>query len=533
MDRLNSKINKNGQKFKENYQGMMALLNELSQKLQEARDQGTPARIERARKNNQLLASERLELLLDEDSPFLDLMPLAGLGLENGFGPNGTTITGIGLISGRMCMVTSNIGTKKGGTMDYATSQKHVRMNEIILQNKLPCVQLVESGGANLPDQARMFELAGANFREITRRSEAGLTTVSVVFGNATAGGAYVPGMSDLSIFVKGKAKVFLAGPPLLKMATNEIATDEELGGAEMHSKKSGVTDYLAKDELEGIKLARQLISTLEPTTPHFTPDDFIEPPHYETDEILGIISPNIRIPFDVREVIARVTDGSRFLEFKPEYGNTLITGWAKIHGYPVGIIGNNGVLFSESANKATHFIQLCNKNNTPLVYLQNITGFMVGKAYEEGGIIKQGAKMINAVANSKVPSITINMASSYGAGNYAMNGRAYQPQFMFAYPNSKVSVMGSEQIAGVMEIIQRGKAERTGKTFDEQTFAPTKEKIIEENEAVSSAWYASGHLWDEGIIDPRETRNYLGFCLAVFNQKAIEGTQSFGVFRM
>lgn len=533
MDRLSSKINKNGQKFKENYQGMMALLNELSQKLQEARDQGTPARIERARKNNQLLASERLELLLDEDSPFLDLMPLAGLGLENGFGPNGTTITGIGLISGRMCMVTSNIGTKKGGTMDYATSQKHVRMNEIILQNKLPCVQLVESGGANLPDQARMFELAGANFREITRRSEAGLTTVSVVFGNATAGGAYVPGMSDLSIFVKAKAKVFLAGPPLLKMATNEIATDEELGGAEMHSKKSGVTDYLAQDELEGIKLARQLISTLEPAKPHFTPDDFIEPPHYETDEILGVISPNIRIPFDVREVIARVTDGSRFLEFKPDYGNTLITGWAKIHGYPVGIIGNNGVLFSESANKATHFIQLCNKNNTPLVYLQNITGFMVGKAYEEGGIIKQGAKMINAVANSKVPSITINMASSYGAGNYAMNGRAYQPQFMFAYPNSKVSVMGSEQIAGVMEIIQRGKAERAGKTFDDKVFAPTKEKIIEENEAVSSSWYASGHLWDEGIIDPRETRNYLGFCLAVFNQKPIEGTQSFGVFRM
>lgn len=533
MDRIKSKINTNSKQFKENYEAMLALVSELDLRLVEAKDQGKPARIERARKNNQFLASERLELLLDRDSPFLELMPLAGLGLENGFGPNGTTITGMGFISNRLCMITSNIGTKKGGTMDYATSQKHVRMNEITLQNRLPCVQLVESGGANLPDQARMFELAGANFREITRRSEAGLTTVSVVFGNATAGGAYVPGMSDVSIFIKGKAKVFLAGPPLLKMATNEIATDEELGGAEMHSRKSGVSDYLAQDELEGIKLARQFIGTLEKPKPHFNPEETIEEPVYDPSEILGVISPNIRIPFDVREIIARVTDGSRFLEFKPDYGNTLVTGWAKIHGYSVGIIGNNGVLFSESANKATHFIQLCNKNNTPLIYLQNITGFMVGKAYEEGGIIKQGAKMINAVANSKVPTITINMASSYGAGNYAMNGRSYQPHFMFAYPNSKVSVMGSEQIAGVMEIIQRGKAKRSGKEFDEEKYAPIKQKTIEENEAVSSSWYATGHLWDEGIIDPRETRNYLGFCLAVFNQKAIEGTQSFGVFRM
>ncbi len=533
MEVLKSKINKNNQQFKENYAGMMDLLQELDKHMEDARFQGKPARIERARKNNQYLASERLELLLDKDSPFLELMPLAGLGIENGFGANGTTITGIGFVSNRLCMVTANIGTKKGGTMDYATSSKNTRMNEIILENRLPCVQLVESGGANLPDQETLFALAGMNFREMTRRSEAGLTTVSVVFGNATAGGAYVPGMSDLSIFIKDRAKVFLAGPPLLKMATNEIATAEELGGAEMHSRKSGVSDYLAQDELEGIKLARQLVSTLERPQPHFEPTDAIEEPLYDTDEILGVISPNIRKPFDVREIINRVTDGSRFLEFKPDYGPTLVTGWAKIHGYPVGIIGNNGVLFSESANKATHFIQLCNKNNTPLVYLQNITGFMVGKEYEEGGIIKQGAKMINAVANSKVPSITINMGSSYGAGNYAMNGRSYQPRFMFAYPNSKVSVMGSEQIAGVMEIIQRAKAERVGQPFDEAKFAPIKQKIIEDNEAVSSSWYASGHLWDEGIIDPRQTRNYLGFCLAVFNQQRIQGTQSYGVFRM
>ena len=533
MNVIQSTINKNSKTFKANYEGMTQLLQQLDAYKEESRFQGSESRIKRARNNDQLLASERIQLVLDKDSPFLELMPLAGLGVDNGFGANGTTIIGIGLVAGKLCMINSNIGTKKGGTMDFSTTKKYIRMNEIILENRLPCIQLVESGGANLPDQVRTFELAGANFREITRRSEAGLTTISVVFGNATAGGAYVPGMSDISVFIKNKAQVFLAGPPLLKMATNEIANAEELGGAEMHSSVSGVTDYLAEDEVEGIKLARQLIATIEESKPHFIPDDFIEAPKYDTDEILGIVSPNIRIPFDVREVIARITDGSKFLEFKPEYGKTLVTGWAEIHGYTVGIIGNNGVLFSESANKATHFIQLCNRNNRPLIYLQNITGFMVGKEYEQGGIIKQGAKMINAVSNSKVPTITINLASSYGAGNYAMNGRSYQPNFMFAYPNSKVSVMGSEQIAGVMEIIQRGKAERAGVPFDEEKFAPTKAEIIKNNEAVSSSWYASGHLWDDGIIDPRDTRNYLGFCLNVFNNKAINGTQTYGVFRM
>jgi acetyl-CoA carboxylase carboxyltransferase component len=494
---------------------MVSLVEELNSNLEKSRFQGNEKRIARARANDQLLASERVRLLLD------------------GFGPGGTVIAGIGLVRGRLTMVSASVGTHKGGSVDYASAFKNVRINEITLENGLPCVQLVESGGANLPDQYQMFNLAGSHFREMTRRSKAGLTTVSVVFGNATAGGAYVPGMSDHAILVEDKAKVFLAGPPLLKMATNEIATEEELGGAAMHSRVSGVSDYLARDEREGIRLARDIIGTLKPADVHFQPNGPIDPPLHDPEELLGIVQADIKKPFDAREVIARVVDGSRFLEFKPEYGNTLVCGWADIHGYPVGILANNGVLFSESANKATQFIQLVNRNDTPLIYLQNITGFMVGKAYEQGGIIKHGSHMINAVSNSEVPTVTINMAASYGAGNYAMNGRSYQPRFLFSYPNSRVSVMGSEQIAGVMEIIQRAKAEREGVPFDEQQFAMIKAMITKENDEKSSAWYGTGQLWDEGVIDPRQTRNVLAMCLAVFNQHPIKGTPNYGVFRM
>lgn len=533
MRPLRSKINPNSQQFKDNYAGMKELVEKLEKHLEESRFQGKEKHIDRARKRGKLLARERLELVLDKDSPFLELLPLAGMEQKSGFGAGGTNVSGIGLVAGKLCMINSNVGTRKGGSVDYATVFKAFRIGEITRENKLPTINLVESGGANLPDQAKIFNYGGESFREITRRSKLGLSTISVVFGNATAGGAYVPGMSDFSIFQKKAAKVFLAGPPLVKMATNEVSTDEELGGAEMHSRVSGVSDYLAEDELDGIRIARELMEFIAVSKPHMTPSGPIEAPLHKADEILGVVPPNPKTPFDARELILRITDGSKFSEFKPEYGPTMVTGWAKIHGYPVGILANNGVIFSESANKATHFIQLANKNNIPLIFLQNTTGYMVGKAYEEGGIIKNGAKLINAVSNSEVPAITLMIGSSYGAGNYGMNGRSYEPRFLFAYPNSKIGVMGSEQLAGVMEIIQRASAKSLGQQYDEQQGEMLKAMLIAEAESKASAWYSTSEMWDDGLLDPRETRNYLGFALAVLYNQPIVGSEGYGVFRM
>ena len=532
MPTLNSHINPNSSAFKKNEEGMMALLESLEKHMEDSRFQGKDRHLEKARKKGKLLARERLELLLDQDSPFLELLPLAGLG-GKGFGTGGTAVGGIGLVSGRLCMVVSNVGTNKGGAIDYPTLHKSLRLGQIAEENGLPMINLVESAGANLPEQAKIFNTGGQSFRDITRRSKLGIPTISVVFGNATAGGAYIPGMSDYSIFVKEQAKVFLAGPPLVKMATNEVVDDESLGGAEMHSKVSGVSDYLAEDEKDGIRIARELVKTLKPPQTHHLPSGPISPPKYSPDELPGVISTDVKVPFDAREVITRVIDGSEFMEFKPDYGTTLVTGWAHIHGYPVGILANNGVLYSESAEKGTHFIQLCNRNNTPLLFLQNVTGFMVGKAYEEGGIIKHGAKLINAVSNSEVPAITLMMGASFGAGNYAMNGRAYEPRFLFSWPNSRIAVMGPEQLAGVMEIIQRQAALKQGMEFNEERAKQMTQYMIKEAEKVSDAWYSSGQIWDDGVIDPRETRNYLGFCLAVVNNQPIKGTESYGIFRM
>ena len=393
MQILKSKVNTHSQQFKENREAMLKLIEKLEKHMEESRFQGKEKHIDRARKRGKLLARERIELVLDRDSPFLELLPLSGMNRKGGFGAGGTNISGIGLVSGKLCMVNANIGTRKGGSVDYHTGFKTMRINDITRENLLPCINLVESGGANLPDQATIFNFGGSGFREITRRSQLGLPTISVVFGNATAGGAYVPGMSDYAIFQKQQAKVFLAGPPLVKMATNEVSTDEELGGAEMHSRISGVSDYLAEDEYDGIRLAREIMETVTVSTPHLIPENLIEEPVYDSEDLLGIVSADVKIPFDAREVINRVVDGSKFSEFKPEYGRTLVTGWAKIHGYPVGILANNGVIFSEDAQKGAQFIQLSNKNDIPLIFMQNITGFMVGKDYEEGGIIKNGAK--------------------------------------------------------------------------------------------------------------------------------------------
>ncbi len=511
---------------------MNKLVAELEKHLESSRFQGKDKHIARARKRGKLLARERLELVLDKDSPFLELLPLAGMKRKGGFGAGGTSVAGIGLVAGKLCLISSNVGTRKGGSVDYATTFKSLRLGEIARENRLPSINLVESGGANLPDQAKIFNYGGESFREITRRSKMGIPTISIVFGNATAGGAYVPGMSDFSIFQKKTAKVFLAGPPLVKMATNEVATDEELGGAEMHSSVSGVSDYLAEDELDGIRIARELMEIVDVGKPHFVPTGKIEEPLYDTEEILGVVPSNVKTPFDVRELISRVVDGSRFSEFKANYGKTMVTGWAKIHGYPIGIVANNGVIFSESANKAAQFIQLSNKNNIPLIFMQNTTGYMVGKQYEEGGIIKNGAKLINAVSNSEVPSITLMIGSSYGAGNYGMNGRSYNPRFLFAYPNSKIGVMGSGQLAGVMDIVQRASAKSLGQAFDEKKAALLKAMLISEAESKSSAWYSTSELWDDGILDPRETRSYLGFSLAVLYNQPIKGADGYGVWR-
>jgi acetyl-CoA carboxylase carboxyltransferase component len=525
-----TKVNRNADSYKRNLQLMQEKIAELENKVQEALFQGEEKYIERTKKSGRLLARERIELLLDLDSPFMELLPFAGWGMS-GFGTGGTTVSGIGFVSGRLTMINSNVGTIKGGAVDYASLQKILRINEITMENELPTIFMVESAGVNLPDQSKVFNYGGGNFKSITQRSKAGIPTISIVFGSSTAGGAYIPGMSDYVIMIKNEAKVFLAGPPLVKMATNEITDEESLGGAKMHSTISGVADYMAEDEQDGIRLAREIMSNLK--EPHTKKNQIVKEPNYDKEEILGVVSADIRIPFDQRELIARITDGSEFAEFKPLYGSTLITGYAHINGYRIGIIANNGVLFSEAANKGAQFIQLCNQNNTPLLFLQNITGFMVGRKYEEEGIIKHGAKMVNAVSNSTVPAITIITGASYGAGNFAMCGRSYNPRFLFTYPHSKIAVMGSEQLAGVMQTIGRAAAEKSGVAYDEEQGNKMAQAMIKEAEKQSSPWYATGQLWDDGVIDPRETRNYLKMCMEVIHHSPFRGAEGFGVFRM
>jgi len=531
MSVLKSNINVKNRASQDNKEEMLNWLKQLDEHMKESRFQGKDRHIARARKRNKLLARERIELVLDEDSPFLELLPLVGLKAK-GFGAGGTSVSGIGLVQGKLCVINSNVGTRKGGSVDYSTMMKGMRVADITLENRLPCINMVESGGANLPDQARCFNIGGRGFRDITNRSKEGLTTISIVFGNATAGGAYVPGMSDYAIFQKESAKVFLAGPPLVKMATSEESTAEELGGAEMHSKVSGVSDYLAEDELDGIRIARDIMRYVKVTLPHLKPNGPIKEPLFSAEEILSVVSANTKVPFDIRELVMRVVDGSDFSEFKPDYGSTLVTGFTHIHGYPLGIIGNNGVIFSESANKGAQFVQLCNKNDIPILFIHNTTGYMVGKAYEEGGIIKNGAKLINAVSNSEVPHLTLMVGNSYGAGNYGMNGRSYKPRFLFTYPNAKLGVMGGEQLAGVMEIVQRASAKSTGREYDEEQGAMLKQMLIHEAESKSSAWHSTSEFWDDGVIDPRETRNYLGFILAVVYSQSIKGTDGYGVWR-
>ncbi|KAA1431893.1 acyl-CoA carboxylase subunit beta [Mycolicibacter arupensis] len=492
---------------------------------------GGPKYVERHHARGKLTARERIEALVDADSPFLELCPLAAWG--SAFHVGASVVTGIGAVEGVECMIIANDPTIKGGTSNPWTLRKILRANKIALENRLPLISLVESGGADLPTQKEVFIPGGQMFRDLTRLSAAGIPTIALVFGNSTAGGAYVPGMSDHVVMIKERSKVFLAGPPLVKMATGEESDDESLGGAEMHSRTSGLGDYLANDELDALRLGRRIVARLNWTKKGPKPQPVTEP-LFDSEELIGIVPADLRIPFDPREVIARIVDGSDFDEFKPLYGSSLVTGWARLHGYPIGILANaRGVLFSEESQKATQFIQLANRSNTPLLFLHNTTGYMVGKDYEEGGMIKHGSMMINAVSNSKVPHISLLLGASYGAGHYGMCGRAYDPRFLFAWPSAKSSVMGGAQLAGVLSIVNRAATEARGQQVDEQADAAMRAMVEGQIEAESLPMVLSGMLYDDGVIDPRDTRTVLGMCLSAIANGPIEGTSNFGVFRM
>lgn len=522
---IKSNINKASDRYKANYNKISQLVSNFQEEQKKSLFQGDEKTLKKVKSTNKLLARERIELILDQDAPFLELLSLAGWGV-NCYTLGGSVVGGIGLVNNKLCMLIAHIGTIKGGAIDYVTLKKLQRLNDIASENNLITINLIESSGANLADQSKIFNYAGGVYREMFRRSKKGLPTISLVFGNSAAGGAYIAGASDYVIMVKDSSRLFLAGPALVKMATGEENDEESLGGSKLHNRVSGVSDYLAESEEDAIRIARELVYYFKLSEITNKPDKKVIEPRYKIEELFGIISEDLKTPYDIRELIARIVDDSVFSEFKAEYGNTLVTGFAKLHGHTIGIIANNGVLFSESANKATHFIQLCNQNNTPLVFLQNIPGFIVGKKYEEQGIIKFGANMINAVANSRVPLLTIIVGGSYGAGNFAMCGSSLQPRFIFSYPNAKMSVMGPEQISGVLELIQ-------SQIKDEEERNKFKEKMSKDIEFQSSALFATGQMWNDGIINPIDTRNVLAFCLEIVNQKEALENNNYGVFRV
>ncbi|RMI34332.1 acyl-CoA carboxylase subunit beta [Nocardia stercoris] len=513
-------------------EAMTTKLAEVEAEFAKAIAGGGPDKVARHHKRGKLTARERIELLLDEDSPFLELCPLAAWGSE--FQVGASTIAGIGIVEGVECMIVAPDPTVRGGASNPWTLRKQFRINDIIRENRLPVISLVESAGADLPTQKEVFIPGGAMFRDLTQASADGIPTIALVFGNSTAGGAYIPGMSDYVVMVKDGAKVFLAGPPLVKMATGEDSDDETLGGAEMHARTSGLADYMAADEQDAIRLGRSIVRRLNWKKQGPEPRAEVISPLYDPEELLGIVPSDLKIPFDPREVIARVVDGSDFDEFKPLYGSSLVTGWAELHGYPIGILANaRGVLFSEESQKATQFIQLANKKNVPLLFLHNTTGYMVGKEYEQKGIIKHGAMMINAVSNSKVPHISLIIGASYGAGHYGMCGRAYNPRFLFAWPSAKSAVMGGAQLAGVITIVQRAATEARGLPFDEAGAEAIRAMVEAQIEAESLPMFLSGRVYDDGIIDPRDTRTVLGMALSAIHNAPIQGAEGFGVFRM
>ena len=543
MPVLESSLDLRSERFRQNRDGMLETLKQLDALHEEVAAGGGEEAMQRLRARGKLPLRERIAMVLDPDSPFLEISPLAAW--RSQFTVGSGFIVGIGVIEGVECVILGHDPSVRAGAFNAFNAKKLMRGLEIARDNRMPYVQFVESAGADLrgdsdgdPEAAIRretdhFAESGRLFYEITELSKLRIPTISVVFGASTAGGAYQPGMCDYNIFIRGQSKVFLGGPPLVKMATGEDADEESLGGAQMHCTISGLGDYLAEDEMDGIRMCREVVSHLNwrkqgpgPTLP-------ADPPRHDPEELLGIVSSDLRQPFDMREVIARIVDGSRFEEFKPLYGPTLITGWASVHGYPIGILGNNGALFPESAEKAAQFIQLCNQIDVPLLFLHNITGFLVGTDFEQNGITKNGSKMINAVSNSTVPHISVIVGASYGAGNYGMSGRAFGPRFTFIWPTAKIAVMGPKQMAGVMTIVQRAATERRGETFDEA--ANDKRVAVVEHwaEERSKGLYATSRISDDGMIDPRDTRTVIGMTLSACHNKAIAGTKEYGTWRM
>ncbi|MEV6301235.1 carboxyl transferase domain-containing protein [Actinoplanes sp. NPDC051861] len=511
---------------------MLERLADLAHQQAAALAGGGPKAVERHHRRGKLTARERIELLVDPDSPFLELGVLAGWGTD--FAVGGSVVTGLGVIEGVECMIIAHDPTVKGGASNPVTVRKIFRANQIAEQNRLPAVTLVESGGADLQTQKDIFIPGGAVFRNLTVASADRRPTIALVFGNSTAGGAYVPGMSDYTVMVKGGAKVFLGGPPLVKMATGEESDDESLGGAEMHARTSGLADFLAVDELDALRIGRSIVRRLNWRKAGPAPRTDYAEPILDTEDLLDIVPADLKVPFDPREVIGRVVDGSEFDEFKPLYGPSLVTGWAQLHGYPIGVLANaQGVLFSQEAQKAAQFIQLANQSDTPLLFLHNTTGYMVGAEYEQGGIIKHGAQMINAVSNSTVPHLSVVMGASYGAGNYGMSGRAYDPRFMFSWTGAKSAVMGPAQLAGVISIVARQAAHAKGVPFDEDGDAQMRAFVEKQVEEQSLAYFTSGLGYDDGVIDPRDTRTILGICLSAIHSAPVAGARGYGVFRL
>ncbi len=527
---LTSKVNPDSQAFRDNAAAMQALVDDLRAKVKKISEGGSQRARDKHLSRGKLLPRERVERLLDPGTPFLELSQMAAYGMYDDAVPSAGIITGIGRVAGREVMIICNDATVKGGTYFPMTCKKQGRAQEIAAKNHLPCIYLVDSGGANLPRQAEVFpdkDHFGRAFYNQANMSAQGIAQIAVVMGSCTAGGAYVPAMADESIIVANQGTIFLAGPPLVKAATGEDIDAESLGGGALHAKTSGVVDHLASNDAHALQMARKAVATLGTSKLAYQPETDIDPPAYDIDELAGIVPTDLRQPYDCREIIARITDGSRFTEFKKNYGETLVCGFANIHGYRVGILGNNGVLFSQSALKGAHFVELCSQRNIPLIFLQNITGFMVGSKAEAGGIAKDGAKMVHAVACTKVPKFTIIVGGSYGAGNYGMCGRAYDPNLLFMWPNARISVMGGEQAASVLATVTKDNDK-----WDADQLDAFKTPIRDKYETEGHPYYASARLWDDGIIAPEDTRRVLGLGLAMAANAPMKESK-FGVFRM